>query len=124
MPRPKFCPRRAGIFPALPDSMEFPDPSGSRAGSGLPGCYFRISAIEWLVLIVAIALVFCAEALNTALERTVDLLEPERHPVARDAKDLAAAGVLHCIFVFIDRRADPLRSTTVAASLPVIGALR
>ena len=57
-------------------------------------CYFRLSAVEWLVLIVAIALVFCAEALNTALERVVDLLEPKRHPLARDAKDLAAAGVL------------------------------
>jgi diacylglycerol kinase len=45
-------------------------------------------------LIVAIALVFCAEALNSALERVVDLLEPKRHPLARDAKDLAAAGVL------------------------------
>ena len=57
-------------------------------------CYFGLSAVEWLVLIVAIALVFCAEALNTALERVVDLLEPERHALARDAKDLAAAGVL------------------------------
>lgn len=47
-----------------------------------------------MVLIAVIGLVLCAEALNTALERTVDLLQPERHPVARDAKDLAAAGVL------------------------------
>jgi diacylglycerol kinase len=57
-------------------------------------CYFRIASIEWLSLIAAIALVLCTEALNTALERTVDLLEPERHPLARDAKDLGAAGVL------------------------------
>jgi undecaprenol kinase len=58
------------------------------------GCYFRISAIEWLGLIAAITFVLCAEALNTAIERTVDLIEPARHPVARDAKDMAAAGVL------------------------------
>jgi diacylglycerol kinase len=58
------------------------------------GWYFRISTIEWLFLIEAIALVLSAEALNTALERTVDLIEPDRHPVARDAKDLAAAVVL------------------------------
>jgi diacylglycerol kinase len=57
-------------------------------------CYFRLSAVEWLFLIGAIALVLCAEALNTALERTVDLLESQRRPLARDAKDLAAAGVL------------------------------
>ena len=58
------------------------------------GCYLRISVVEWVVLIAVIALVLCAEALNSALERTVDLIEPERHPVARDAKDMAAAGVL------------------------------
>jgi diacylglycerol kinase len=57
-------------------------------------CYFRVSAIEWLFLIACIGLVLCAEALNTALERTVDLLEPQRRPLARDAKDLAAAGAL------------------------------
>ena len=31
---------------------------------------------------------------NTALERMVDLIGLERQPLARDAKDLAAAGVL------------------------------
>jgi diacylglycerol kinase len=58
------------------------------------GCCLQISAIEWVFLIAAIAFVLCAEALNTALERTVDLIEPDRHPVARDAKDMAAAAVL------------------------------
>ncbi len=58
------------------------------------GWYFQISAIEWLALIVAIGLVLCAEALNTAIERMVDRIEPQWHPAARDAKDLAAAGVL------------------------------
>jgi diacylglycerol kinase len=58
------------------------------------GFYFQISAIEWLILVTAIALVLCAEALNTAIEHAVDLLEPKLHPLARDAKDLAAAAVL------------------------------
>jgi undecaprenol kinase len=58
------------------------------------GWYFQILAIEWLALIVAIGLVLSAEALNTAIERMVDRIEPQRHPAARDAKDLAAAGVL------------------------------
>jgi diacylglycerol kinase len=62
------------------------------------GCFFRISAIEWTVLIAVIFLVLSAEALNTALERTVDLLEPRQHSVARDAKDLAAAAVLMASF--------------------------
>jgi diacylglycerol kinase len=58
------------------------------------GWYFQILAIEWVALTVAIGLVLSAEALNTAIERMVDRIEPQRHPAARDAKDLAAAGVL------------------------------
>ena len=58
------------------------------------GWYFQILPTEWLVLILAIGLVLSAEALNTAIERMVDRIEPQRHPAARDAKDLAAAGVL------------------------------
>jgi diacylglycerol kinase len=63
-------------------------------GATFLGYFLRISAIEWLVLMAAIALVLCAEALNTAIERAVDLLKPEWHSMARDAKDMAAAGVL------------------------------
>ena len=71
-------------------------------GAACLGYFLRISAIEWLVLMAAIALVLCAEALNTAIERAVDLLKPERHSVARDAKDMAAAGVLIAsLFSFI-----------------------
>jgi len=62
------------------------------------GCFFRISATEWMVLMAAIFLVLTAEAFNTAVERAVDLLEPGQHSVARDAKDLAAAGVLIASF--------------------------
>ena len=62
------------------------------------GCFFRISAIEWMVLMAVIFLVLSAEAFNTAVERAVDLLEPRKHSVARDAKDLAAAAVLIASF--------------------------
>lgn len=58
------------------------------------GVYFRIRAVEWVALIAAIGLVLCTEALNTAIERAVDLFEPKPHSVARDAKDVAAAAVL------------------------------
>jgi diacylglycerol kinase len=58
------------------------------------GLFFGISNVEWLVLILTISAALTAEAFNTALERMVDLIHPERHPLARDAKDLAAAAVL------------------------------
>lgn len=45
-------------------------------------------------LILIIVLVLALEAVNTALERAVDLESPNRHPLAKAAKDAAAAGVL------------------------------
>jgi diacylglycerol kinase (ATP) len=38
--------------------------------------------------------VLVGEAFNTALEAVVDLASPALHPLARIAKDVAAAGVL------------------------------
>lgn len=52
--------------------------------------YFSLSRAEWAVLAVLMALVLCAEAVNTAVERTVDLASTERQPRARAAKDAAA----------------------------------
>lgn len=58
------------------------------------GFYFKVSALEWIVLVFAISFVFVAEAFNTAIEIDIDLTSPEYHPYARDTKDVAAAGVL------------------------------
>lgn len=43
---------------------------------------------------LACALVLALELVNTALEAVVDLVSPERHPLAKVAKDAAAAAVL------------------------------
>ncbi|MEY5099030.1 MAG: hypothetical protein RJA36_1749 [Pseudomonadota bacterium] len=58
------------------------------------GAWLRIDALEWALLSAVIGLVLCAEALNTGIEIVVDLVSPEWHRLARDAKDVAAAGVL------------------------------
>ena len=55
---------------------------------------FRVSALELIFLAMAIALVFFAELVNTAIEVIVDLVSPEFHPLARQAKDVAAGAVL------------------------------
>lgn len=60
------------------------------------GWWLQVTAMEWVALVLAIALVMGAEALNTALEYVVDLASPEWHSLARDAKDVAAAAVLVC----------------------------
>ncbi len=56
--------------------------------------WLKISTVEWAVLSLTICLVFLAEAFNTAVEATIDLVSPDSHPLAKIAKDTAAGGVL------------------------------
>ena len=46
-----------------------------------------------LMLVCLWVLVLVVELLNTALEAVVDLASPERHPLAKKAKDCASAAV-------------------------------
>jgi len=58
------------------------------------GWLLHVRRGEWLALILAIGLVWTAEALNTALEALADEISREhRHGLGR-AKDAGAAGVL------------------------------
>jgi diacylglycerol kinase (ATP) len=54
----------------------------------------RVSAPDWCWIILAISIVWTAEALNTAFEFLADAASPEFHPLVRDAKDVAAGAVL------------------------------
>lgn len=58
------------------------------------GFIWEVNASEWCLLIFAIALVFIAEMLNTAIEFLTDLASPDIHPQAKKVKDVAAAAVL------------------------------
>ena len=53
----------------------------------------QISRLEWICVLFAIGIVMGAELLNSAIERTVDLVTEEFHPLAKSAKDLAAGAV-------------------------------
>jgi diacylglycerol kinase len=56
--------------------------------------WLGITAVEWAVLALTIAIVLALEWINTSLELAVSLASPERHPSAKAAKDVAAACVL------------------------------
>lgn len=56
--------------------------------------YFRLAAAEWILLLIIIGMVWAAEAINTALELIIDMVSPQKHPLAGHAKDVAAAAVL------------------------------
>ena len=58
------------------------------------GVVLRLSPVEWGLVALAIAGVWAAEAINTAIEALVDLASPEHHPLAARAKDVAAGAVL------------------------------
>ncbi len=60
----------------------------------IAGFFFEISTVEWCIVALCIALVFSAEALNTAVEKLTDLVTEDYHPLAKNAKDIAAGAVL------------------------------
>lgn len=65
----------------------------------------RPAMVWWALLLMNCGLVLAAELFNTALERALDYLSPERHPAVQVAKDCAAGAVLllsltgACVFI-------------------------
>ena len=64
------------------------------AGVLLAGFWLGLSSLEWVAIVLCMALVLALEAVNTALEYLTDLVSPGQHPLAGKAKDVAAAAVL------------------------------
>ncbi len=60
----------------------------------LLGMFVNLGLREMLVLLFTISLVLVAEMFNSAIEATVDLVQPSYHPLAKFAKDIAAGAVL------------------------------
>lgn len=60
----------------------------------LGGLSFGISKVELLIILLISAQVICLEMVNTAIERTVDLVTSEYQIYAKIAKDVAAGAVL------------------------------
>lgn len=59
--------------------------------------FFRVSAIEWSVLLMCIFGVLALEAINTAVEAIIDLVSPHYHPLAKIAKDAAAGALVFAV---------------------------
>lgn len=58
------------------------------------GIALRITAEDWRWMVLAIALVWVAEIVNTAFEHLCDVVQPEFHVSVKTAKDVAAGAVL------------------------------
>ncbi|MEK4564521.1 diacylglycerol kinase family protein [Alkalihalobacillus sp. FSL R5-0424] len=55
--------------------------------------WLHFPLMHWMILLLVIGGMFSLEIMNTAIERTVDLYTKEFHPLAKRAKDVAAAAV-------------------------------
>jgi diacylglycerol kinase len=58
------------------------------------GLWLGLPPRDWAVLVLAIAMVFTAEFINTSIEAVVDLASPVHHPLAKVGKDVGAGAVL------------------------------
>jgi diacylglycerol kinase (ATP) len=63
----------------------------------LAGWWIGLSTVEWAVLALTFFLVLALEAVNTAIEALVDLASPQYHPLAKQAKDVAAGAMIFIV---------------------------
>ncbi|MDN7245795.1 diacylglycerol kinase family protein [Planococcus shenhongbingii] len=60
----------------------------------IAGALSGLSKGEWIIIILLVGGMIALEVMNSAIERVVDLASPEIHPLAKEAKDMAAGAVL------------------------------
>lgn len=60
----------------------------------ISGFIVGLSIYEWLICMACMALVISLELMNSAIERLVDFVSPERNKSAGQIKDIAAGAVL------------------------------
>ena len=56
--------------------------------------YYKLDWVEWSIIILAIAIVWIAEMLNTALEYFADFVSPEYNYLIGKVKDISAGAAL------------------------------
>lgn len=60
----------------------------------LLGLYFKISRLEWIILILVIGIVILMEIVNSSIERITDVLKPRINGYVKEIKDIMAAAVM------------------------------
>jgi len=90
----KFADAFRGLARAIKTQSSFAVHLGMAGAVVAAGALFRVSAVEWCLLVFAIGLVLMAEIFNTAIESLARAPGSRRHPRFRDALDMASAAVL------------------------------
>ncbi|KGP90501.1 diacylglycerol kinase [Pontibacillus chungwhensis BH030062] len=60
----------------------------------LAGLLFDLAAWEWVAVTTIMAMVIILEMINSVIERIMDFLSPEHHPLVGEIKDISAGAVL------------------------------
>ena len=65
------------------------------------GWAIELQPSQWAIIVLTIGFVVVAELFNTVVESLVDLVTAEHHPLAKQAKDVAAGAVLTSAIVAV-----------------------
>lgn len=60
----------------------------------IAGYLFKLSSLEWIIIVFTFLWVIVSEMINTSIESVVDLITTAKHAEARIAKDVSAGMVL------------------------------
>jgi diacylglycerol kinase len=100
--RKSFAHAWQGIRFVWSSEQNFRIHTGAAAAAIALGVMLSISIFEWIIVILLISGMMALETMNTAIEKAVDLVTPEYHPLAKISKDAAAGAVLvYAIGAFI-----------------------
>ena len=83
-----------GIAQAFESERNIKIHVGAAIAVGAIALVMRVRPVEAVVVVIAATSVIVAEMINTALERCIDLVSPEYHPLAAKVKNIAAGAVL------------------------------
>ena len=65
------------------------------------GLAFKIVAIEWMLILLCIALVIGLEMFNNGLEKLCDMVQPNYHATVKVIKDVSAGAVVLAAIVSV-----------------------
>ena len=65
------------------------------------GLAFKITVVEWMLILLCIALVIGLEMLNNGLEKLCDMIQPNYHETVKIIKDVSAGAVLLAAIVSV-----------------------
>jgi diacylglycerol kinase len=60
----------------------------------IAGIFFKLNAIEWILILICFATVLSFEIINSAIEKLCDLVCPDFNLTIKKVKDMAASAVL------------------------------